>query len=390
MTDAAHDKILLVDDEPRVLEGYQRLLRKQFQLLTAPSGAAALELFAQQGPIAVLVADMRMPTMDGVQLLEIVRQKSPLTVRLMLTGNADQQTAVTAVNRGAIFRFLNKPCTTEQMSEALRAALEQHRLQTAERELLEQTLRGSLKVMTEMLSLLDPEGFGRSTRVRHWLKVLAEPMQLSRVWELDLAAMLGPLGYATVPAEIMTRKRHGAALTRKEQEVLAGAPGVSHHLLSNIPRLGDVARIVLYQDKHFDGTGYPADDVKGEDIPFGSRLLKIVQDLTLLEQRNLPFGGIVKQLRSSSGLYDPDLLGRVLAHVVAEEQTAACEIAVWDVREGYVLATDVCTLDGALLVKRGQVVGPSLKQRLRSYLVTDRIGDKVRVFIPAGAKPRAA
>jgi CheY-like chemotaxis protein len=155
-----NERVLCVDDDPNVLAGYQRGLRKQWHLETASSGQAALGLLETQGPYAVIVADMQMPGMNGVELLTRARTLAPDTVRIMLTGNADQKTAVEAVNEGHVFRFLNKPCSAEMLALVLDAAVRQYRLVVAERELLEKTLSGSVKILTEILSLQDPRTFG--------------------------------------------------------------------------------------------------------------------------------------------------------------------------------------------------------------------------------------
>src|SRR5580693_9859098 len=115
------EKILMVDDEDAVLVGYQRMFRNEFQIETAPGGAAALSALEATGPYAVVVSDMRMPEMDGVHLLTKIKQLAPDTIRIMLTGNADIQTAVSAVNEGSIFRFLTKPCEKETLGKALSA-----------------------------------------------------------------------------------------------------------------------------------------------------------------------------------------------------------------------------------------------------------------------------
>ncbi|HEX2100040.1 MAG TPA: response regulator, partial [Candidatus Synoicihabitans sp.] len=138
-------RVLFVDDDPNLLAAFQRNLRKQFQFDTALGAQEALALLERPEPYAVVLADMRMPGMDGVELLERVKQRAPETVRMMLTGNADQQTAVDAVNRGEVFRFLNKPCPPEVLVPALEAAIKHYQLQRLERELLEGTLAGSVK-----------------------------------------------------------------------------------------------------------------------------------------------------------------------------------------------------------------------------------------------------
>lgn len=121
------DNVLCVDDDPNILHAYQRALRKQFRIETALGGEEALGRVDSQVPYAVIVSDMRMPGMDGVQFLAAVRRKSPNSVRMMLTGNADQETAIRAVNEGHIFH----------------RALEQKDLLARSRDLLEVTKRQS-------------------------------------------------------------------------------------------------------------------------------------------------------------------------------------------------------------------------------------------------------
>ena len=156
------ERILLVDDDSNVLDGYRRSLSREFLLETAIGSDEALPLIERNGPYAVIVSDMRMPGMNGIQLLSAVRNASPDTIRVILTGNADLQTAIDAINEGSIFRFLIKPCDREVMARTLTAALMQYRLVTAEKELLEQTLSGSIQVLTEVLSLVNPAAFGRA------------------------------------------------------------------------------------------------------------------------------------------------------------------------------------------------------------------------------------
>ena len=158
------EKILLVDDDSNILEGYRRGLIREFLLETALGGEQALTLAAENGPYAVVVSDMRMPGMDGIQLLSRIKALSPDTIRVMLTGNTDTETAINAINEGSIFRFLNKPCSKEVMAKTITAALMQYRLVTAEKHLLEQTLSGSLQVLTEVLSLINPAAFSRAER----------------------------------------------------------------------------------------------------------------------------------------------------------------------------------------------------------------------------------
>ena len=149
-------KVLCVDDDRDLLDALTLILRRKFRVATATSGAEGLAKLRKAGPFAVVLSDMRMPAMDGVGFLTRVRDSAPDTVRMVLTGNADVNVAIHAVNEGRIFRFLAKPCPPKQLLSAFEAALEQYRIVTAERLLLEETLRGSIKTLSHILAITNP------------------------------------------------------------------------------------------------------------------------------------------------------------------------------------------------------------------------------------------
>ena len=146
------EKILLVDDEQSVLDAFHRQLRKQFNIETAVSGREGLKKIADIGPFAVIVSDMRMPVMDGIAFLVEARKVAPESVRMMLTGNADQQTAIDAINHGSIFRFITKPCSPTNLAEAIDAGLAQYRLTT---EVARQALQDPLTGLANRRQLIE-------------------------------------------------------------------------------------------------------------------------------------------------------------------------------------------------------------------------------------------
>ena len=128
----ADERILCVDDDANLLESYQRQLRKRFHVETALSGEEGLAAIQRGKDYAVVVSDMRMPHMNGVEFLSKVREIAPRTVRIMLTGYADTQTVRDAVNDGQVFRLLTKPCPRETLATVLEAALDEHRAAAAQ------------------------------------------------------------------------------------------------------------------------------------------------------------------------------------------------------------------------------------------------------------------
>ena len=315
-------KILCVDDDPNILQGYKRALRKDFDISIAEGGEPGLALIAQEGPFAVIVSDMRMPGMDGVQFLSRVKETAPNSVRVMLTGNSDQQTAMSAVNEGSIFRFLNKPCPPETLAQTLTAGLEQYRLLTAEKQLLEETLNNSLQVMVDILSLTNATAFSRSTRLKRLASDIALQLNVRDAWQVKIAAMLSQIGCITVPEDTLLKISRGEAITEKELSLYHQHPQVGHDLTVRIPRLEIVAEIIASQNRLM------TDDPKAR-LPFdptdtltvGARILKIVLDFDkLLETGHLPHAA-VRELLGRAGWYDVVVLNALkeLIHKNAEE-----------------------------------------------------------------------
>jgi response regulator RpfG family c-di-GMP phosphodiesterase len=374
-----NNRILFVDDEPNLLAALSRSLRKLFTFDTALSGAEALQKIDRDGPYAVVVADQTMPGMSGVELLETVREVAPDTVRLMLTGNADQKSAVEAVNRGAIFRFLNKPCPPEILVPALETALKQHELVVTERELTEGTLSGSVQVLTEILALVAPEILGRSQRLSESMGTFARHLGLEPVWEYEVAASLALIGYASLPVIILRKLAAGTELMPDEAEILRHTPEVGCNLVAAIPRFSAIAQMILYQAKDFTGTGIPADAVAGEKIPIGGRMLRILNDRLTLELE-----GIVKQnaliaMRERRGSYDPSLVEKCfecfptfLTNALSSEVPVVYR-HLEQLVPGQILVSEIKLANNVILVAAGERLSKMIIQRIQNAATLGQI-----------------
>ena len=366
---ANRPRVLCVDDDPAIVLLLSRVLQTNFDIVTSDSPAAALVQMTTNGPFAVVISDYRMPGTDGVTLLGQLRAIAPDTTRILLTGNGDMEIAVDAVNHGQIFRFLGKPCTPDTLRAAVGAAAEQHRLITSERVLLEQTLHGSVKALTDVLALAQPEAFGRATRVRRYVTDLADSVGERNRWPIEIAAMLSQVGATALSSATLERYYAGKPLTDVDQDVIANLPATAERLIADIPRLESVREILRFQDTRFDGTvdGVPTKlGVSGDRIPRGARMLKIALDFDLLEMRGLPIADALKTMRGRTDWYDTGLLsaftglsGVTLSNIALEDMRLS------QVRVGMVFAADVRAETGILLVARGQEVGVSLVERIR-------------------------
>ncbi len=374
------EKILFVDDDDHILRAFRRHLPDLFAIETAGSGAAGLELINTHGPFAVVVADMRMPAMDGIQFLARVKAVAPDTVRIMLTGNVDLQTAIDAINEGNIFRFLTKPCSINTLVSVLRLGLEQYRLVTAERELLEKTLSGSIKVLTEILSLANPKAFSRASRARRVVRDIAAQLQLPNAWQFELAAMLSQIGCITFPPDLLDKIYAGAPLSPGEQEIFQAFPAVGRELLAHIPRLEPIARMIGGQHAPAKAPISPLDLTSDEDrVGLGTQLLKLILDFEKLIAQGLTDQTALSILRSRRDEYNPYLLDSLEQVCEVKGDEGIFEVMIMDLQIGMIVEQAVCTQEGILLVSKGQEVTYPVLVHLRNFAWRGLVKEPIRV-----------
>jgi len=382
-------KVLIVDDESTLLELYQVQLDAEFPIDTAESGEEALALARDNGPYAVVVADEHMSGMNGTELLKSFRESSPKTVRIMLTADSQQQVAVEALNEGHLFRFLNKPCPPDRLGQAIRAGLEQYRLVMAEKELLANTLNGSIGLLTEVLSLASPLAFGRANRIKALVQEMCGRLNVQNSWELVLAAMLSQVGCVSLPEPILRKIEHGEALSSEEQRIYQSCPRLGRELVSKIPRLGRIAELIgLHQHSYSQAqtAGQRSDHL---DLAERAGFLKAAHDYDRLVQRGLRPEQAFSQMRQQEDVYPPDVL-QVLGRIVERKRDHTIrEIPLAELAEGMVLAGDIVNGDGVALLTKGNRVTKWLAERLRHQKVMGRpVQEPIRILhVEENARP---
>jgi len=375
-------RILCVDDDIRILQAFERQFRKQFEIQTAVGPIAALNTIAHADPFAVVVSDLRMPDMDGIEFLSRVREGCPDTVRIILTGYADLRAALAAVNDGKIFQFLTKPCPPEMLTRTLEQALEQHRLVTAERELLESTLRGSIGVMSEMLGLVNPAAFSRAERIRRYVHHMAVRLKLADPWQFEVAAMLSQVGCVTVPQHLLEKAHSDAPLTDEEQRILGSQSRTAHDLLVKIPRLEQVAEMIVHE-------GAPWSDQKNTPDPIrtGSQLLKIALELDQQVMRGNSLDSIIAQMHANRD-YNPAFVVALHELQIEEARNEVLLLPLSELTPGMIVNAAIYSKHGLLLLAKGQEVTESAIARLESFASLFGVAEPISVAVPQAAQAR--
>ncbi len=354
-------RILLVDDEPLVLDGLRRHLRSGFDITVADGGEAGLSAIRESEPFAVIVSDMRMPKMSGAQFLEAAKQLSPDSARMILSGHSDLEAAIDAVNEGQILRFLTKPCDPVPLREALNEGVRQFNLIHVERKLLEETLQGAVSAMAQLSGLGSNTAAARSERIQKIASQILDQLELRDSWELRLAITVSQIGCISVPDTILQRFESGERLSDDEYRLFLTHPELASQLLNNIPRLDRVARIVAYT-RGIESFEPPL----AFDEQIGRQVIRVAIAIDKLIRRGDSMEAAAAKAVASADCMDVSVKQAVSALANSRESWVQAQLWVKDLRPGMVLDQEVLTQGGLLLLAKGT----ELKEAHIARLVT--------------------
>jgi response regulator RpfG family c-di-GMP phosphodiesterase len=377
------ERVLFVDDEPQVLEGIQRSLRKHVDMLTATSGADGLRLVRESGPFALVVSDMRMPVMTGAQFLSQVRQAQPDAVRMILSGESDLKATIEAVNEGNIYRFLSKPCAPDKLLAAVEDGLKQYRLLTGEKVLLEQTLSGSVKMLVEIVGMVSPAASRRASRLQRYVTEVAAALALPAHWEWDLAASVSQIGYVGLPKDVASKIEAAEALTEEERRLHESHPEIAAKLLAAIPRLENVAAIVAIQLAPIDFNGKCPDLQQWDTRTLGQLLLRCAVEYDRLIGQGVAREAAIEQLRGLKVGFPQAVCKAFGTLKMANGMFTVRPVHLKELAPGMILEEDVVSAKGIRLVPAGHEITRTLIVKLQSIAQGIGVSEPFRVKVSA-------
>ena len=415
MTASNRPKVLLVDDEKSILDSLYRFCRqRKMNASRANSGAEGLEMMDTE-TFDVIISDMRMPNMDGAEFLSKARQKSPDTMRILLTGYADMEAVISAVNEAKIYNYLNKPWDENMLESVIHSALdfkkkEDERLSLAreidkknkeleelndslEKKVAERTaelqqaiddvqtsnqkitksFRESLSLMTTVIEMQDGSKANYSNMIANASVAIAKALELTpkNIEQVRIAALLHNIGKLSLPEAI--RKKPMNDLNSLEKEVFRKHPIQGEAVLSGMTGLKSVAKLVRSHQEYLNGKGYP-DKFKAEQIPLGSKIICVTSDFQKLES-----GLLLKEvskpqeamdyINSMSGKhYDSrvvELFEKYYNEYLQDYRSHLSQLSLQDIKEGMVLAENLISANGLLLLtKETKITQENINQLL--------------------------
>jgi len=394
--------LLFVDDETNILNSMRRLFRPHgYRIFVAESGAKGLEIIAREN-VDLVISDMRMPEMDGARFLAQVKLRSPGTVRILLTGYADMESTIAAINQGEIYRYITKPWEDDEVVALVAGALEIKRLerdkarlealalrQNEELKILNQTLEQrvldrtaalqktmlslnaahdklkknfmtSIKVFSNLMELREGTVAGRARRVAEHAFKVARQMKLSdeEAQDVMVAGLLHEIGKFGLPDKLLHKPF--TQLNSEERALVMKHPVKGQTALMALEQLNGAAKLIRHQHERYDGMGYP-DGLSGLNIPLGARILAIAVDYEALLKGELHSHALSAEqalafiAEARGKRYDPVLAGSFIgliggldvADVVAELKLRPIQL-----QAGRILSRDIISRDGVLLLSK--------------------------------------
>ncbi len=416
-------RLLFVDDEPNILSSLRRLFRPLgYQIRTAGSAAEGLQILDEE-PVDLVISDMRMPEMDGAQFLAQVRERWPETVRILLTGYADIESTVDAINKGEIYRYVSKPWTDSDILLIVRHALERKGLErekarlealtlsqneelkdlnaNLELKVMERTVElrqahdkmkasflTSIKVFANLIELRGPALAGHSRRVADLARNMANILKLSAAecQDVFLAGLLHDIGKIGLPDALLAKPV--PSFSGDELGLYRKHPVKGEQALMALAELRGAAKILRSHHERYDGQGFP-DGLSAQAIPIGARILAVANDfdglqIGTLSMRHFHVEDAKKLIAEGRGKrYDPAVIDAFLQamggadpEILGEEQ-----VSPGSLQPGMVLARDILSRDGVLLLAADYLLDASLIRQIREYVASD--GNSPQIFVRA-------
>lgn len=403
--------ILFVDDEVNILSSLKRLFLTEsgLKVFTASSGAEGLRIL-EQNSINLVVADQKMPHMNGADFLKEVKAKYPDTLRMMLTGYVEISSATEAINKGEVYRFLTKPWNDDELRLIVRKGLEFADLKRTNRkmnelikkknkelkllntdleekvkqrtaqlekvvnglksmaETLKQNFRDMVDLVTGIISLFQKELGSHSKRVAELTTKLCEAMEFDKDKSgiILSAAFLHDIGLVGADKEIFIKDID--QLDEESQEMYYQHPAVGASLIGSVKYLKKVSEIIRSHHEEFNGTGFP-DGLRGSLIPEGARVIKIANDYDnlIVKAGRTPEEAIHLIERGSYESYDPKIASRfakVIRSSIKWLYGTLVKVKLEDIRSGMYLFEDVLLTNGVLFLPKGIVISEDIIQKI--------------------------
>jgi cyclic di-GMP phosphodiesterase len=377
--------VLVVDDTETNIDILVETLGDDYDVSVAMDGMGALELVKEDTPDLILL-DIMMPGMDGYAVCRSLKadKKTRDIPVIFITAKAEMEDELEGFNLGAV-DYITKPISPPIVRARVETHLKLKLAQEEMKELLENTLGGSIRVLTDILAIARPEAFSRSVRIKRLVTAMAENLSLPGRWRFELAAMLSQIGCFTLPPETLDKLLEGKTVSEEEQALFRDHPEVGAELLAHIPRLENVAEMIRLQNRPSSPEDLSSCQLPRDIVRVGAQLLRVAVDF----DRHLSVSGsqedALTRLENSDTPYIPFLVESLRNMLGLARQTLELRTVTADeLRSGMVLDGDVYATSGTLLAASGTELSAASEGLLRRFVQSGKIVEPFHVLAPRG------
>ena len=407
--------LLLVDDEPNVLKALKRLFRSaDYTIHLAENGAEGLEILKRE-PIDLIISDMRMPQMNGAEFLSKAAEQWPDTVRILLTGFADIESTIAAVNKGKIYSYCSKPWEDRDLKILVSNAIEQKRLRDERQQLfqiinrqnaelkdlntrleekveqrtaqlkksmqcidqahnaLKKQYTDSIKAFARIIEMRPGIKSGRGKYIAELARKVALQMGVGDAEARNVlyAGLLLQIGKMSLPDELLSKSYYSMTVADKKRYLQHVSEGRT--MLKGIDQLKEASELIFHQHENYDGSGFP-NALVGREIPLGARIVAVVRDYVSyldgsITGEHMPVQQVKNHLSNKKGHnYDPEVVDtffKVLSNSEPEDSRPTIELSWTQLQPGMEIAEISCN---DILYLRDRV----LTQKILDEIITLR------------------
>ncbi len=384
----AKPSILIVDNNPVNIDVLVDILREDYSTKAATNGEAALEIITSKNPPDIILLDIMMPGMDGYQICHKLKQNE-ITRRIpviFVTALGEAADEAKGLETGAV-DYIRKPVDPVIVKARIRTHLALKNTRSELQQLLDKTLSGSIKTLSDILSLAKPDVYSKVTIIQRHVKKIIQFLNLRETWQYELAAMLSHIGFIILPDNLINKVHNGDELTLEEQDTYMRFPQIGYELVSKIPRLDRVAEMIKNQLLPYSKIKTDQQFLQSRQEILGAHILKVVNDYHNLTAQGITSNMALKQMSQDIGDYEPTLV-RILRDVVKREESSRLtkEIRLRDMRLGMIIDENLYIHpDGQskmLLLAKGAEISSSIISRLQMLKHTFNLDHTIRVLIP--------